>query len=809
VSEWHFLLRRQLKKLGIDPEAGPTTAEQWARFVERVDRAYTDADNERYLLERSQEISSREMQELYLHIEESQRIAGLGNWSVDRSRERSLWSKECFNIFGMERIPSYREFLRRVHKDDRGRLTRCVDTAFSGCQDFEIEFRYHVGDGNIRWIRVKGQPLCDTARTSSPEITRLRGTAMDVTGRKQVELRQAMEHTITRIVAESDAPDSVMPDILRIIGEALGWACGAEWRLDRETGAIQRTCTWSSSEASVEAFYRTSKRSIRRASQYGLLGRTLRSTEPVWHPDVSTDNFFLRGDAARRAGLHASFAFPIRAGSEVFGVMEFFHTKAQESDPEMLQSAQFIGRLLAQFFQRKQARDALRQSEIHFQHLAFHDTLTDLPNRAMFNRHLSHAITQAERHGRSVAVLFIDLDRFKNINDTLGHDAGDRLLQEMARRIGNSLRGGDVIARTLSDDGMVARLGGDEFVVLLDEIGDPARVAHIARRLLGELVREFPLDGQILHVTASIGISMYPQDGTNEFTLMKHADIAMYRAKDRGKNNFQFYSSHMDQHSAHLLALEAGLRRALERNELLLHYQAKVETLTGRIIGAEALVRWQHPEFGLIAPAQFIPTAEESGLILPLSQWVMREACRQGVEWREQGLPRLPIAVNLSPRQFIDEDIVDDAKTILAQTGMDPTLLEFEITESMMMHNAERAVQILTDLRRMGIHIAIDDFGIGYSSLSHLKQFPIDTLKIDRSFIGDIPADKADAAITEAIIAIGKSLKITVVAEGVETLEQLRFLSERNCDQIQGYLFSKPLPAADFALLLQKSLVAS
>jgi diguanylate cyclase (GGDEF)-like protein len=691
-----------------------------------------------------------------------------------------------------------------VHRDDRDDLLRCINGSLGGCAEFEVEFRYRLSDGSRRWIRVKGQPVCDVLR----KPLSLRGTAMDVTGRKQVELRQAMEHTITRMVAESDAPDEVMPDIVRIIGETLDWACGAEWRLDRETGALYRTCTWSSPRPGVEAFYRTSKRTIRRATQYGLLGRTLRAVEPIWHPDVSVDNLFLRGDAARRAGLHASFAFPIRAGSEVFGVMEFFHTKAQEADADMLQSAQFIGRLLAQFFQRKQVRDALRQSEIHFQHLAFHDTLTDLPNRAMFNRHLSHAITQAERYGKGLAVLFIDLDRFKNINDTLGHDAGDRLLQEMGRRISSCLRGGDVVARTMSDDGMVARLGGDEFVVLLEEVGEAGRVAHIARRLLGELVREFPLDGQVLHVTASIGISMYPQDGTNEFTLMKHADIAMYRAKDRGKNNFQFYSAHMDQHSAHLLALEAGLRRALERKELLLHYQAKVETLSGRIVGAEALVRWSHPEFGLVAPAHFIPTAEESGLILPLSRWVLRDACRQSVEWQKQGLPRLPVSVNLSPRQFIDEDIVEDTRAIINQTGMDPSLLEFEITESMMMHNAERTVQILTELRAMGIHIAIDDFGIGYSSLSHLKQFPIDTLKIDQSFIGDIPEDKADAAITEAIIAIGKSLKITVVAEGVETLEQLRFLSERNCDQIQGYLFSKPLAADEFVDLLQKSLVA-
>ncbi|MBV8634763.1 MAG: EAL domain-containing protein, partial [Burkholderiaceae bacterium] len=446
----------------------------------------------------------------------------------------------------------------------------------------------------------------------------------------------------------------------------------------------------------------------------------------------------------------------------------------------------------------------------------YHDPLTELPNRAMFNRHLSHAIAHAQRYHKGLAVLFIDLDRFKNINDTLGHDAGDRLLKEMAHRISSCLRQSDVVARTAVGNGgdgegcgdLVARLGGDEFVVLIEEVTDTARVSHIARKLLSALVKEFPLEGQLIHVTASIGISTFPEDGRNEFSLMKHADIAMYRAKDRGKNTFQFYSAQMDLHSAEMLALESGLRRSLEREEFVLFYQPKVEARTGRIAGVEALMRWQHPELGLVSPVHFIPLAEESGLIGPLSHWVIQEALNQNRRWQELGLPSLRMAINLSARQFIDEDLLTDTLRALKESNVDPSLLELEITESMMMHNTERTVQILSELRRIGIRIAIDDFGIGYSSLSHLKRFPVDTIKIDRSFIKDIPGDRADEAITEAIIAMSKSLQIKVVAEGVESLDQLRFLRARGCDEIQGYFFSRPVPAAEFARLLTENSVS-
>jgi diguanylate cyclase (GGDEF)-like protein len=390
-------------------------------------------------------------------------------------------------------------------------------------------------------------------------------------------------------------------------------------------------------------------------------------------------------------------------------------------------------------------------------------------------------------------VLFIDLDRFKNINDTLGHDAGDRLLQEMGRRLKVCLREGDLIAR----------LGGDEFVVLVEEVNDPAYVAHIARKILHAMVCEYLLDGQVVHITASIGISMYPQDGRDEKSLMRFADIAMYRAKEKGKNGYEFFSSQMNEHGFELLSLESKLRRALERNELVLHYQPKVEIASGRIVGAEALVRWQHPELGLVPPGRFIGLAEESGLIVPMGRWVLREACRQSRAWGQLGLP-LRMAVNLSARQFNEEGLLADIGQALADTAMEPQQLELEVTESMVMFNPEHTAQLLAGLKAMGVTIAIDDFGIGYSSLSHLKRFQFDVLKIDQSFVKDVADDAACAAITQAIVAMSKSLGLTVVAEGVETLQQLQFLQRNQCDQIQGYFFSRPLTADAFAALVHR-----
>jgi diguanylate cyclase (GGDEF)-like protein/PAS domain S-box-containing protein len=435
-----------------------------------------------------------------------------------------------------------------------------------------------------------------------------------------------------------------------------------------------------------------------------------------------------------------------------------------------------------------------KEAEKKIQYQATHDALTGLPNRLMFSQLLNQAIKSARRYKRQFAVLFMDLDRFKIINDTMGHDAGDELLQEIAARLKNTLRAVDI----------TARLGGDEFVILIEEVSDLGHVSTVAHKILNSIIKSLTIMKQECRVTASIGISIYPKDAEDEQSLMKNADMAMYLAKEEGKNNYQFYSEDIQSKSLERLSIEKNLRFALERNELSLHYQAKLDFKTDVITGVEALLRWQNQYLGSVTPTQFITVAEETGLIVPIGRWVMRTACKQNVAWQREGLPPVCMAVNLSLRQLTDDNLINDIRAALNDSGMAPNLLELEITESMVMHNPVRMISILAKIKSMGVRLAIDDFGTGYSSLAQIKHFPIDTLKVDRSFIRNIPQDAEDKAITEAIIAMGKTLSLTVVAEGVETQEQLNFLREHSCDEMQGYHFSKPIAPEQFADLLRK-----
>jgi diguanylate cyclase (GGDEF)-like protein len=456
--------------------------------------------------------------------------------------------------------------------------------------------------------------------------------------------------------------------------------------------------------------------------------------------------------------------------------------------------ATLLGRMSGQLVRSRQ-----RESEAKLKHaerieyLAYHDGLTALPNRSLFNKLLSQAISQAHRSTKPLAVAFIDLDRFKQINDTLGHEAGDQLLKEVASRLKLCLRESDI----------VARLGGDEFVVMLTELGDEKYAATVAQKIITAIAEPFVLLGQEFRVTASIGISTYPHDGTDAQTLTKNADVAMYQAKEDGKNNFQFYSEKLNANSLERLTLESGLRHALERNEFQLQYQAKWDIASGRVTGMEALLRWQHPDLGVVAPMRFLPLAEETGLIVPIGKWVLNAACLQNVAWQKQGLARLSIAVNLSVRQFFDEHLLRDIDSALKSSGMDARYLEIEIHESLLIRDVAKALAILTKLKTMGVKIAIDDFGTGYSSLSTLQKFPLDTIKIDRSFVRDIATLGKDSSLAEAIIAMGKNLSLTVVAQGVETKEQADFLRAHACDEFQGFYCNPPVSAQKFAELLQ------
>jgi diguanylate cyclase (GGDEF)-like protein len=440
-----------------------------------------------------------------------------------------------------------------------------------------------------------------------------------------------------------------------------------------------------------------------------------------------------------------------------------------------------------------------KQAEERIQYLATHDVLTGLPNRATFNQLLEFSIKSARRNERKCAVLFVDLDRFKVINDSLGHAAGDALLIEVALRLRSCVRESDV----------VVRLGGDEFIIILNEVANNEQVATVAQKVLAAIRPAFTLAGQECHTTASIGIAMFPADGADLETLTKSADVAMYLAKEDGKNNYRFFTEGVKTQSIELLMLETNLRHALERNQFSLHYQPKVDLATGQITGVEALLRWTHPDLGMLPPMQFIPLAEETGLIVPIGRWVLREACTQNMMWQRQGLRAVSMAVNLSPRQFIDESLLHDIDAALAVSGMPPELLQLEVTESMVMQNVPRAIKLLDMIQSRGIRLAIDDFGTGYSSMSLMKQFPIDTIKIDRSFVRDLPDDCEDKAIAQAIISMGKALGMTVVAEGVETSEQETFLRNHACDEMQGFLFSKPVPPEQMSHLLRPWLQVS
>jgi diguanylate cyclase (GGDEF)-like protein/PAS domain S-box-containing protein len=434
--------------------------------------------------------------------------------------------------------------------------------------------------------------------------------------------------------------------------------------------------------------------------------------------------------------------------------------------------------------ERKQAEDRLR-------HQATHDELTGLANRTLLHDRLEQSIHYANRSQRLVAVLLLDLDRFKIINDSLGHGIGDELLRSAARRLTETVREADT----------VARMGGDEFVVLLAEVAEAEDVGLVAKKILEKLTLPYPLGGREITVTASLGVSLYPRDGADGATLLRNADVAMYRAKEEG-DTFHFYAPAMNQRVHETLELETDLRRALERGEFLLHYQPKVALATGRITGAEALLRWQHPQRGLIAPGMFIPLAEETGLILPIGEWVLATACAQVRAWLDAGLPAVPVAVNLSARQFGKAGLPDLVDQALRQSGIAPCLLELELTESMIMRDPLAAAATMQELKALGVHLALDDFGTGYSSLNYLRRFPVDSLKIDRSFISDVASDASAAAVATSIVAIANSLGLQVVAEGVETREQLAFLRNCGCDSLQGYYFSRPVPTEEFAVLV-------
>lgn len=434
----------------------------------------------------------------------------------------------------------------------------------------------------------------------------------------------------------------------------------------------------------------------------------------------------------------------------------------------------------------------IKSSEEQAAYLAYHDSLTGLPNRRLFNDRLEVAIATASRKKQRLALLFLDLDNFKNVNDGLGHAAGDELLQETARRLRGKVR----------DEDTVARLGGDEFILLLVGIQEPEYAAVVSQRILDDLAKPFRLRGRQFYLSASVGITISPDDGSEAEALVSNADMAMYRAKSAGRNNYKLFTPALNEKVQRRMCLETALRQAIGNQEFLVHYQPKVELAQGRVVGMEALVRWERPGHGLVSPNEFIPLAEDTGQIVAIGRWVLEQACRQAKTWHDQGHHDLAVSVNLSPRQFQQKDLVPMVTETLGASGLDAASLELEVTESMVMSSVDDAIVTLGQLTDLGVRLSMDDFGKGYSNLYYLKHFPMDTLKIDRSFVRDVATQRDDASIVDTIINMSRSLGLKVIAEGVEDTDQLRFLRERSCDQMQGFLFSRPLPSEQISQML-------
>lgn len=718
-------------------------------------------------------------------LEEAQHLAGVGSWIFDTRTGLLACSDEARRLlgFGAQALPDgLPALLSRVPAAERAEVDRHIADAMQSRQRSEFEHHLCLPDGTERWVHV-------TAQLTEEEAGRtlLHGAVRDDTQRRKEALRQKLEYEIARLLVGNGEAVAVISQALEAVCTHLHWDCGALWSI-REDGLAYCDAAWhAGADPVLEQFIQISK-SLGYRPNEGSLGRAWASGDAVRIDPLAAPLHFTRDALAGQAGLAVGLVVPIGSGVGAAAV-EFFSRNPQAADTDALESLRLIALQIAQYQQRKQAEHQL-------QFVAAHDALTGLPNRATLQRDMARAIKRSNRNQKRFAVMFIDLDRFKRINDNLGHGIGDALIKACGERLTQAMR----------EDDTVARFGGDEFVLLLENLSNASDAVVLAERALASCARPFVIDGHELLVSASIGVSIYPEDGADPETLVKNADTAMYRAKDGSAGTYQFYAPQMNAQGIERLKLEGALRHAMARGELALHYQPKMNLRTQRIVGVEALMRWQHPELGMISPLQFIPIAEENGLIEAMGKWALEKACTDARAWQASGLPAVQMSVNLSPRQLGSLTLLADIGTILNDTGLDPSLLELEITESSMMKDPEHAAALFQQIRDLGIGLAIDDFGTGYSSLSYLRRFPLTVVKIDRSFINDLSHNVDAQALTDSIITLAHGLRMKVVAEGVETEEQLAHLRMRGCDEIQGYWLCKPMPAEEVCRFMARHL---
>jgi len=707
-------------------------------------------------------------------LEEAQHLASLGSWILDPETGALQCSDEARRILGFETgslQPDLSALLLRVPAAERPVVEQQIARASRSMERSEFEHRLCLPDGTERWLHVIAQSAEESGRTL------VRGTVRDATRPRRDALRQKLEYKIARLLAGDDAVETVITQALEAVCTDLRWDCGALWSVG-EDGVVRCTAAWHADDISPAARqFVCDSRSLEYRPDEGSLGRAWETGGIVQIDAPAAPNGFARDVLAGQAGLTVGVIVPmVVTGSTT--ALELFGSNPYAVDAQTLESLRVIALQIAQYKQRKLAERSLR-------FMASHDELTGLFNRAALQHELARAIKRSNRHQKQFAVIFVDLDRFKHINDTLGHGAGDEMIKICGERLTALLR----------EDDVVARFGGDEFVLLLENLSSANDAAVLAEKVLACCAEPFVIAGRELHVSASVGVSVYPDNGGDAEALLKNADTAMYRAKERGRNTYRFYAAKMNAQSTEQLMLESALRHALERGELEMHYQPKMNLQTQRIVGVEALMRWHHPVLGMIPPVQFIPIAEEIGLIVSLGRWALERACADSRSWQKYGLPEVLVSVNLSPRQFESRTLIADIRAVLEASGLELSLLELEVTEGAVMANPEHAAKLLRTIRDMGVGLAIDDFGTGYSSLSYLKHFPLSTVKIDRSFINDLSQDADARALIDGIITLAHGLRMKVVAEGIETTAQLDYLRSRGCDEAQGYWLCKPVPA--------------
>ncbi len=662
---------------------------------------------------------------------EAQRIARIGSWTLDLQDGKLSWSDEIFRLF--EIAPSqfgatYGAFLNAIHPEDRAAVDAAYQRSLGDRAPYEITHRLLMSDGRVKWV----QERCTTVFDADGKPLRSSGTVQDITERKLADegLRiaaVAFESQEGLVVTDAN---SVILSVNRAFTQATGYT---------PAEIVGKTPRLLKSGRHDDSFYREMWQSLNRDGEW---------KGEIWD--------------RRKNGEIYPKSLSISAVKGEDGSVT--HYVASQHD----------------ITERKRAEERIKE-------LAYFDPLTGLPNRVTLHEKLTQVLRLAERNESRFALMLIDLDNFKAVNDTLGHLTGDELLITVAERLGSSVRQSD----------LVARLGGDEFVIVLPEVDGPTDVAHVAEKILAAIAQPYLVAGRELHTSPSIGICLYPDDASDGEDMIKKADVAMYHAKSCGRGNYQFFRENIQAAAVQRLAIEADLRVALAKQQFVLHYQPQLDLRSGRLVGVEALIRWQHPQRGMVAPLDFIPIAEESGLILPIGAWVLEESCRQLAQWRGRGLEQIKMSVNLAASQFADHDLPAQILAILDQTGVPACSLELEVTESMTMKSPAGTAVMMEVLTGHELSLSIDDFGTGYSSLAYLKLFPISTLKIDRSFVKDIETDQNDADICDVTVLLAHKLGLSVVAEGVETEAQLKYLLSIGCEKVQGYLISKPLPAAE------------